>query len=112
MTPLPHKTIAVLAGIGWIGKNNLLVTDEYGSGLCLGVVLTDATLEITAYTYKKAKCGNCCVCADVCGPGVLRGREWNPSLQREEMLDVYNCTTCMKCMIFCPWTIKYMNAHV
>jgi epoxyqueuosine reductase QueG len=30
-TPLPHKTIAVLAGFGWIGKSNLLVTQEYGS---------------------------------------------------------------------------------
>jgi len=41
-TLLPNKTIALLAGIGWIGKNNLLVSRTYGCAFCLGVVLTDA----------------------------------------------------------------------
>ena len=39
-TLLPHKTIAVLAGLGWIGKNNLLVTPEYGSALSMCTLLT------------------------------------------------------------------------
>ena len=43
-TPLPHKKIAILAGLGWIGKNNLLVTQEYGSALCMCTVLTNAPL--------------------------------------------------------------------
>jgi epoxyqueuosine reductase len=43
-TPLPHKKIAVLAGEGWIGKSNLLVTQEYGSALCMCTVLTNAPL--------------------------------------------------------------------
>jgi epoxyqueuosine reductase QueG len=34
-TPLPHKKIAILAGLGWIVKSNLLVTHEYGSALCM-----------------------------------------------------------------------------
>lgn len=54
-TPLPHKTIATLSGIGWIGKNNMLVTPEYGSALCLGVVLTDMPLRTTRQEIVENK---------------------------------------------------------
>ena len=43
-TPLPHKTVATRAGLGWIGKNCLLVTKEYGSAVRLSSLLTDAPL--------------------------------------------------------------------
>lgn len=33
---LPNKTIAILGGLGWIGKNNLLIISEYGAAQCLG----------------------------------------------------------------------------
>ena len=36
---LPHKTVALLGGLGWIGKSNLLITPEYGAAQCLGTVL-------------------------------------------------------------------------
>ncbi|MBR0308972.1 MAG: epoxyqueuosine reductase, partial [Mogibacterium sp.] len=42
---LPHKTVATRAGLGWIGKNNLLVTPEYGSAIRISSLLTDAPLE-------------------------------------------------------------------
>ena len=43
-TPLPHKTVATRTGLGWIGKNCLLVTKEYGSAVRLSSLLTDAPL--------------------------------------------------------------------
>jgi epoxyqueuosine reductase len=39
---LPHKTAATRAGLGWIGKNNLLITRLYGPAVRLVTVLTDA----------------------------------------------------------------------
>ena len=45
-TTLPHKKIAMLAGLGWIGKSNLLVTEEYGSALCMCSVLTNAHCQL------------------------------------------------------------------
>lgn len=42
--PLSHQTIATRAGLGWIGKNNRLVTPQYGSAVRLSSLLTDAPL--------------------------------------------------------------------
>jgi epoxyqueuosine reductase QueG len=100
-TPLPHKTIARMAGIGWIGKNNLLVTPEFGSALCLGVVLTNAPVKITSPKSVQSKCDNCNVCVKVCEPKALKGQTWSLETQREDMLDVNKCTTCFNCLLFC-----------
>lgn len=58
---LPHKTIAGLAGLGWIGKHNLLVSPEYGSAISICSVLTDAPLQ---GILKQAEM-NCLMCIDV-----------------------------------------------
>ena len=110
-TPLPHKTIARIAGIGWIGKNNLLVTPIFGSALCLGVVLTNAPLDITPSNPIQSKCHNCNICITVCKPKALKGHTWSLNTEREDMLDVYKCTTCLNCLIFCPWTQNYISKN-
>ena len=53
---LPHKTVATRAGIGWIGKCALLVTEKYGSAIRLTTVLTDMDLE-TDQPINGSKCG-------------------------------------------------------
>jgi epoxyqueuosine reductase QueG len=108
-TPLPHKTIARMAGIGWIGKNNLLITPDFGCALCLGVVLTNASLEVTSVKSVQSECGNCNICIKVCEPKSLKGQIWNLETQRSDMLDVYKCTTCFNCLLFCPWTQNYIK---
>ena len=42
ISKLPHKTVAARAGLGWIGKNCLLVTPEYGPAIRISSLLTDA----------------------------------------------------------------------
>jgi epoxyqueuosine reductase QueG len=59
-----HKHGAVAAGLGWIGRNNLLVTPQYGSQIRLVSILTDASLEPSA--PLTADCGSCRACLDVC----------------------------------------------
>ena len=44
ITPLPHKTVATRAGLGWIGKSCILVTEAFGSAIRLSSLLTDAPL--------------------------------------------------------------------
>lgn len=110
-TPLPHKTVAVLAGLGWIGKDNLLVTPEYGSALCMCTVLTDAPLPAEPNGTAESKCGECRICTDVCPAGVIRGKLWGPGTPRDELVDVFHCAECFKCLTDCPWTRKYVKKH-
>lgn len=104
---LPHKTVALFGGLGWIGKNNLLITPEYGAAQCLGTVLTNAPLETVFHEPLLPKCGNCNICAEVCEKKVLKGKIWNKGVSRSEIVDVYGCSTCLKCLVHCPWTQKH-----
>lgn len=62
--PVLEKFWAVQAGIGWQGKNSLVINPELGSWFCLGVVLTDIELEYSAPLFDQ--CGNCSKCIDAC----------------------------------------------
>ena len=60
-TPLPHKTVATRAGLGWIGKNALLITNEFGSMVRISSIITDAPLEVEN-PVNISKCGECTAC--------------------------------------------------
>ena len=108
-TVLPHKTIAVLAGMGWIGKNNLLITNELGSALSMCSVLSNAPLPTSSNPEIHPKCGNCTICKNVCAVGAIEGINWEKSISRDERIDVHKCTTCLKCLVHCLWTQRYAN---
>lgn len=111
-TPLPHKKSAVLAGLGWIGKNNLLVTGQYGCGVSLCTLLTDAPVGAERKQIMQPQCGGCTSCRDICPAGVIHGSTWGFGVGRDEIVDVYHCITCLKCMAVCPWTQKYVKINL
>lgn len=104
---LPHKTVALRAGLGFIGKNNLLVTPQYGCALILGKVLTSAPFASSGTLPEKPQCGNCNICVNACPTGALLGKEWNINTAREEILTRKLCILCLKCMVSCPYTVNY-----
>lgn len=108
-TPLPHKTIARLAGWGWIGKHNLLVTREFGSAISMCTVLTDAPLRAEKLSPPESLCNGCSVCKGFCTPGAIKGNHWSEKRLRDNLVDVAKCTTCLKCLVFCPFTHSYMR---
>jgi epoxyqueuosine reductase len=111
-TPLPHKTIALLSGLGWIGKHDLLITLEFGSALIICTVLTDAPLSTTTLVPSNPKCGSCTICKEICPTQAITGKNWSINTPREEIVNVYKCTMCLKCLAFCPWTINYMKKNL
>ena len=67
---MPLKTAAVKCGLGWQGKNTLLVTETHGPRLSLVSILTDAPLE-TDEPYTDERCGDCEICLKACPTGAL-----------------------------------------
>ena len=124
-TRLPHKTVATRAGVGWIGKSALLVTEDYGSAIRLSSILTDAPLK-TAMPVNESRCGDCLVCANACPAGAVSGKIWTAGVSRGELFDPVKCrktardrakqgfgggiTICGKCIEVCPHTQKYIKA--
>lgn len=104
---LPHKTVALRAGLGFIGKNNLLTSEKYGSALVLGKVLTTAPFETISTPIQEPGCGDCTVCTDVCPTKALLGKTWSITTSRDEILVRKLCTCCLKCMVCCPYTEQY-----
>jgi len=70
---LSHKHVASAAGLGWIGRNNLLVNEEFGSRIRLATVLTDLPLVISPPSIKD--CGSCLDCLSVCPAGAIKVRQ-------------------------------------
>ncbi|OON99955.1 MAG: epoxyqueuosine reductase [Epulopiscium sp. Nele67-Bin004] len=69
--PLPERYIAYLAGLGTIGKNNLLITKKYGSYVFLGEILTNLSINCEEKNDIKniltySQCGTCQVCEYKC----------------------------------------------
>jgi len=122
-TYLPHKTVATRAGLGWIGKCGLFISNDYGSGIRISSLLTNAKLEC-GKPIEKSFCGKCLECVINCPTNAITGKIWNKDVKREELIDVNKCIKtaeeislekingetnfCGKCFYVCPYTIKNM----
>jgi len=67
--PLAEKAHAARAGLGWIGKNGLLINEHYGSWLVLGEIITNLELEFDEPAAER--CGDCRQCLEACPVGAL-----------------------------------------
>lgn len=67
--PLMERTYAHLAGLGWFGKNTMLIDSKRGSWFFIGVLLT--TMELQADKPALGQCGTCTKCIDACPTGAI-----------------------------------------
>jgi epoxyqueuosine reductase len=101
---LSHKKIGYLAGLGWIGRNNLLVNKNLGSQFRLATILTDAPLKIDK--PSKDSCGTCRLCISVCPAQAIKESalefDYNrcfeklKEFQKQKLVDQYICGVCVK----------------
>jgi len=109
-----HKLAANLAGLGWIGKNCLLITPDYGPRIRLATILTDAPLDPGAPI--KGGCERCHRCINICPVKALTGVAFDPSEPRdirfqaslcdqytEGRIPAFGDINCGLCMHICPY---------
>jgi len=104
---LSHKKVAVQAGLGWLGRNNLLVTPQHGARVRLVTVLTNMPLR-TDRPLKEG-CGTCHDCLAVCPAGAIGERQEDFDHQacfeqlrhfaKKENIGYYICGLCQKACV-------------
>ncbi|XSG83098.1 MAG: tRNA epoxyqueuosine(34) reductase QueG [Methyloligella sp. ZOD6] len=120
--PVMEKPLAAKAGLGWQGKNTMLVSRRFGSWLFLGAIFT--TAEIEPDTPETDHCGGCTRCLDICptdafaGPYKLDARRCIAYLTIEHKGHIpeeyrkpigKRVFGCEDCLAVCPWN-KFATA--
>ncbi|PIP18676.1 MAG: hypothetical protein COT38_04575 [Candidatus Omnitrophica bacterium CG08_land_8_20_14_0_20_41_16] len=100
---LSHKKLGALAGLGWIGRNNLLVNEKIGSQFRLATILTDMPLKLDKPVKKD--CGHCHLCVKMCPAQAIKDNpcdfdhikcfEKLKEFQKNKLVDQYICGVCV-----------------
>lgn len=72
--PILERDLAQRAGLGWFGKNTMLINPNSGSLFFLGLLLVDVELAVDE-PFHEDRCGTCHSCVDACPTGALLGRD-------------------------------------
>ena len=115
LATFPHKLAATRAGLGWIGKQSVLITPEYGPRMHLSTILVDLDIPV-GEPISESRCGDCRLCMDACPYGYVKGTTWYPGIDRAELFDAFSCSDkrasfipeighkheCGLCLLACP----------
>lgn len=115
--PFSFKFAAVHAGLGWIGKNDVVITKKYGPRVRLSAVLIDAPF-VYGDKITESLCPEACRnCVDACPHQALHNVTWKTDAARSDLIDYRLCNekrslsvktlgrkhACGLCMAACPF---------
>ncbi|MFL0268485.1 tRNA epoxyqueuosine(34) reductase QueG [Candidatus Clostridium radicumherbarum] len=120
--PLPERYIAYLSGIGFIGKNNMLITEKYGSFVFLGEIITD--IKLNPDKPMEQKCGACTLCFDTCPTKSINKFKSMPNIclsyitQKKDIDDIWfnklegRIFGCDSCQNVCPFNKRIDKSKI
>lgn len=126
---LPERYIAYISGVGFIGKNNLIITHTHGSYVFLGEIITDLEIyDDDKRTFDEIdlfrECGECNICYDKCPTKSINNLRKNCNIclsyitQKKELSDweiqklngrIFGCDTCQ---LYCPYNSKIEKSQI
>lgn len=123
---LPERYLAYLAGVGFVGRNNMVITQNYGSFVFLGEVITDYEADCQERRNpedlkKYSECGECRNCYGECPTKSINTAQINPNIclsyftQKKEMTNQEmkllkgNLFGCDFCQLKCPYNQKVVR---
>ena len=123
--PLSDRSYAAQAGLGWIGRNGMLIDEEHGSYFFIGTLLTSLENDMAAATVAD-RCGTCTRCVEACPTGaILPDRTIDSrhcisyaTIEHRGPLDPHvaehlegNAFGCDICQEVCPWNAAPAEPH-
>lgn len=120
VAPFSFKYAATKAGIGWIGKNDVVITKEYGPRIRLSSILIDYPFSYRK-SFLESHCPkDCNLCVNICPYKALKGTVWNCNTYRDEIIDYHLCNekrslfikdhgrknSCGLCLVVCPYGVR------
>ena len=88
---ISHKMVATRAGLGWIGKSDLFISNVFGPRLRLVSMLLNQDPGIDSVPVEESKCGKCNVCVVKCPANAATGKLWNVTIRRNDFFDPHKC---------------------
>jgi len=116
--PHDERLAATLSGLGFFGKNQLIINQTYGSYIFLGIAFLDVTVDHEMVLEVTDDCGSCRICIDACPTNALSETSYDMAscmsyynqskkvLTKDEMDHNYSLFGCDICQMVCPKNIK------